>query len=290
MCLDSRRGMTLIELLIMIAIIGTLIGLLLPAVQRVRESANRAACGNHLRQSGMAIHQFHDINRRIPPALGNVGASTWGSYWYHLLPYIEQEPLFKGSEVGGYYSAMNNQVYTRSIKLWLCPSDPSVPIDGTVSDELGTRWGAMSYGGNSWLACEVDAYGNILSMAGEARIPASIPDGTSNTILHVEKYAVCTNKDNPIGGTTWPYCRTDDNAPWLWHGIPPATDATWMFQTRPTPYLGNCDPSLGSTPHSGGMMVGLVDGSVRFVASSISPTVWWYALTPAGGESLGSDW
>jgi prepilin-type N-terminal cleavage/methylation domain-containing protein len=286
----TRRGFTLVELLVVIAIIGTLIGLLLPAVQKVREAANRIACGNNLRQSGLAIHQFHDVNGRIPPALGNVGAMVWGSYWFHLLPYIEQETLYQSSQVGGFYSAMNNQVYMRTIKIWTCPSDPSFPANGTLSDELGTRWGAMSYGGNAWLACQVDNFGNTTDMGGGARIPASIPDGLSNTILHVEKYAVCTNSDNPIGGTAWAYCRTDQNAPNLWHGIAPAVDDTSMFLTRPTPYLGNCDPSLASTAHTGGIMVGLVDGSVRLVSSSISPTTWWYALTPAGGEILPNDW
>jgi hypothetical protein len=243
-----------------------------------------------LRQTGLAVQQFHDINGRIPPALGNVGPSAWGSYWYHLLPHIEQNSLYQSSQVDGFYSAMNNQAYTRPIKLWICPSDPSFPGDGTVRDELGTRWGAITYGGNASLACEVDPFGNILSMQGGARIPASIPDGTSNTILHVEKYAICTNSANPIGGTAWAYCRTDPNAPYLWHGIAPAVDDTLMFLTQPTPFLGNCDPTLASTGHTRGMMVGLVDGSVCFVASSISPTTWWYALTPAGGEILPNDW
>jgi prepilin-type N-terminal cleavage/methylation domain-containing protein len=94
----------------------------------------------------------------------------------------------------------------------------------------------------------------------------------------------------PVGGTAWAYCRTDPNAPFLWHGIPPATDDTWMFQTRPTPYQGNCDPTLGSSGHTGGIMVGLVDGSARMVSSSVSATTWWYALTPAGGEILPNDW
>jgi hypothetical protein len=213
-----------------------------------------------------------------------MGQTAWGSYWYHLLPFVEQEPLYQNSQVGGFFSAMNNQVYARTVKLWFCPSDPSVPPDGTVADEQGTHWGAMSYGGNAWLGCKVDEFGNVLDMGGGARIPASVPDGTSNTILHVEKYAVCTNSANPIGGTAWAYCRTDPNAPYLWHGVDPAVDATSMFQVRPTPYLGNCDPTLASTPHGGGILVGLVDGSVRPVSAGISPVTWWYALTPAGGE------
>jgi prepilin-type N-terminal cleavage/methylation domain-containing protein len=284
----GRRGFTLLELLVVIAIIGTLIALLLPAVLKVREAANRTVCGKNLGQSGLAIHLFHDVHGRLPPAMGNMGASAWGTYWFHLLPFVEQGPLYQGSQVGGFYSAMNNQVYSNPIKLWFCPSDPSVPSDGTVSDEQGTHWGAMSYGGNAWLTCKFDATGNILDSSGGVRL-ADISDGQSYTILHVEKYAVCTNSANPIGGTAWAYCRTADNAPILWGGIL-VTDANSMFQVLPTPYLGNCDPNLASTAHTGGMMVGLVDGSVRWLPSSISPTTWWYALTPAGGEILPNDW
>ena len=137
---ERRSAVTLLELLVVIGIIATLIGLLLPAVQKVREAAHRTACSNFLRQSGLAVHQFSDDNKsRIPPALGNVGAMVWGSYWFHLLPYIEQDPLYKKSQVGGSYNAMNNGVYTQPIPLWFCSSDPSVPADGTVSDELGQR-------------------------------------------------------------------------------------------------------------------------------------------------------
>jgi hypothetical protein len=119
-------------------------------------------------------------------------------------------------------------------------------------------------------------------------LPTSIPDGFSNTILHVEKYAVCTNSRNPIGGTAWAYCRTDPSPPYLWHGIGPAVDPTSMFKVLPPP--GNCDPTLASTAHPAGIMVGMVDGGVRCVSAGISPRTWWYALTPAGGEVLPNDW
>ena len=60
-----------------------------------------------------------------------------------------------------------------------------------------------------------------------------------------------------------------------------------MFQVQPTPFLGNCDPTRAATAHAGGIQVGLVDGSVRTLAPSLSGDTWWAAVTPTGGEVLG---
>ncbi|MGL6194587.1 MAG: DUF1559 domain-containing protein [Thermoguttaceae bacterium] len=87
----SQRGFTLVELLVVIAIIGILIALLLPAVQAAREAARRMSCSNNLKQVGLAIHNFHDAKKGLPPTAVCIGRP---SFWGLLYPYIEQQSLY----------------------------------------------------------------------------------------------------------------------------------------------------------------------------------------------------
>jgi type II secretory pathway pseudopilin PulG len=292
---ERRSAWTLLELLVVIGIIIVLIGLLLPAVQKAREAANGIACRNNLHQMGLASHNLNDTYGRLPPAIGSFqgGCGTW---FFHLLPFIEQDNLYQNSRVGGIYTVAAKGVYDQPVKVYLCPSDPSVATSGTVADEQGKPWGACSYAINNWLCLALNEDGIFLGLDGGVRLPAGVPDGLSQTVLYGEKYATCTNKDAgyPVGGSSWSFYRTDNAAPYLWPALGPVVDNKAMFLVRPRP--ANCLPwndtgGQGSTPHTSGMMVCMCDGSARHLAASINPKIWWWLNTPRGGEPLsGDDW
>src|SRR5215213_6170551 len=130
----QRRGFTLIELLVVIAIIAVLIALLLPAVQAAREAARRAQCVNNLKQIGLAMHNYHDVNGSLPPG---IKGCCWGTWILFVLPQIEQQSLFNAWNFGGdllYYQGIydaplryggvaNLTVSSSRVNAYLCPSD-----------------------------------------------------------------------------------------------------------------------------------------------------------------------
>lgn len=320
--ITQRRGFSLVELLVVIAVIGILVALLLPAVQASREAARRAQCANNLKQLGLAALQFHDQHRHLPPGIGyypTASNGVFGTSFFHLLPYLEEGNLFDRS-LGSvpfpppagpttvHYPG-NNSVYRETAPVFLCPSDPSVEPGGVVTVD-GTVWGASCYASNALASAEYDLTTDppTSNPQGKIRIPNDFADGTSRTILHAEKYARCTITDMapPFrdGGNAWAFCMS---AVFPWQpppmdfpgkallpgfaipalasrGAPNAIGPKSIFQVDPDPFLGNCDPTRASTAQARGIVVGLADGSVRNLSPSMSGDTWWAAVTPAGGE------
>jgi prepilin-type N-terminal cleavage/methylation domain-containing protein/prepilin-type processing-associated H-X9-DG protein len=305
-----NQGFTLIELLVVIAIIAILIGLLLPAVQKVREAAARMQCSNNLKQIGIATHAINDAQGGLPPVASPDGwtATTAANppfngapytYFNWLLPYIEQDNVFKAQTKGNVPpGAYCGGQYFVPIKTYVCPSDPSVANGLSQTTNGGANGFAVScYSANYLVFGNPNAGSDYACVQGTARIPTTLQDGTSNTILFGEIYGSCSLSTSPASGASAASLWADSTLPWrpiMCHNTPsknvnPGYAACFMFQVKPTPF-GSCDPSRGQSAHTGGMNVCLGDGSVRFVAQSISAQTWAYACDPRDGNVLGSDW
>jgi hypothetical protein len=144
---------------------------------------------------------------------------------------------------------------------------------------------------------------NAVAFRKDPRLSNNFPDGTSNTIAVAEHYSFdCQNSSfdfmqssagsGPSRRATFADWETGDLYPPPGTGLPHPrsipSDGVSTFQVRPS--LDRCNPAVPQTPHSGGMLVGMIDGSVRTVSGGMSPTTFWAAVTPAGAETLGTDW
>ncbi|QDU19470.1 DUF1559 domain-containing protein [Urbifossiella limnaea] len=335
--LPRRSAFTLIELLVVIAIIAILIGLLLPAVQKVREAAARIKCANNLKQFGIGMHAYHDTRNRLPSAGahnrdGNNNASSdstsWGPSWgIAILPYIEQDPLYKGYNYALQRSrdGVNAAVVGVTISVFQCPSDgsskPAFNCSGvsfargnyavncgagnafsTTDYNLTNERGPFSMGDPSAPAPTPYTQDNI----GYGARFADITDGTSNTALLSELLA--GDQAGDVRGA-WAY----PPGAYISGGAPSYNSPRLLLtpnanaldnNNRDQPGFcsaSNTDRDLrcaagGSrayqtarSKHTGGVQVTLGDGSTRFIRNSIDLPTWRQLLAQSDGTVLGSN-
>jgi prepilin-type processing-associated H-X9-DG protein len=291
----DRFAFSLVELLVVIAVVATLIGLLLPAVQKVRAAASRASCGNNLKQVALALVQFHDANAVFPSnggwdgkqtikdAAGNpftpstydktlnilytwgVGDPTLGpkeqtgSWAYSVLPYLEQEAAYR------------TRAWEAPVRVFVCPARRPVQATAPVPED---EYGRYAAGGWAWTrtdyACNLQAFEN----RPYCPTMAVFTDGLSNTVLIGEK----AFDPSVQRATNWYW----DESIYIGGSKGTSRGGVGVLPDRPgIPFREN----WGSA-HTGGAQFAFGDGGVRTLRFDIDITTIEALLTPAGGEAF----
>lgn len=308
---SNRAGFTLVELLVVIAIIGVLVALLLPAVQAAREAARRMECTNKIKQWSLASHNYADTNRGFLPLGGmNSGGTvedgrTYQRITWHvfLWPYVEQTTLFSQYNMAlPFHDSANMPTLRVHIPLYTCPSDKG-PVTQAQSD---TYWRVMgnyvANFGNTHLhqnAADQAIYSGSPYGIRHTYTMASITDGTSNTAAFSELLIASPNNLDDTRGDI----LNDDGSPgFMSISTPNSPSPDQCRACKPTTTTpGNGDylrmpctkvgantevRTAARSSHPGGVVVGMMDGSVRFVSNNVAQNVWAAALSSKGGESL----
>jgi len=289
----GREGVSLVEVVVVVAIIGLLIGLLLPAVQSAREAASRTACASQLKEILLAMHNHHDAHRTFPSNGGNsykplparnggcfVPTSTYtlgvtsvtyfwavgdpnlgpaqqtGSWAYAILPYIENEAAFWADS------------WWEGVPLYICPSRRTAVPQLAMNDAFGI------YDGGGWEWAHIDYGANARAIRGSPYLTSisAITDGTSQTILIGEEAL------SPLlySSGSWFY-----NEPFFC-GNAPGNRRFGNRIVHDAPDLSFVD-NWGSA-HPGGANIGFCDGSVHVLSYDMSAAIVSALLTPSSGD------
>jgi prepilin-type N-terminal cleavage/methylation domain-containing protein len=336
-------GFTLVELLVVIAVIGVLIAMLLPAVQAAREAARRMACSNNVKQLCIGMHNYHDTYLALPP--GNLDVysvagqpqvngynessinanlpsgvtSDWAMLGWavFILPFVEAQQVFEQVKfnagsftplktfdyfgtggIGGpnYGNSANNVAASLAPSCFVCPSGQKAFATGTYKDYSVNGGGYANNAYPSNPERNVKSSGNLTGIfhKGSDYNFSAITDGTSNTLMFLERTGY--SKSSTISGTTRTYYPdtcfnpffvvTDGSQGY----ITTSATATIQYFINPPKETSYGDPNYivrsAQGEHPGGVMVGLVDGSCRFLTQTIPMSIYDAIMSRHGGESV----
>jgi len=273
-------------MLVVIAIIGVLASLLLPAVQAAREAARRSSCGNNLKQIGLAMHNFHTIKRQLPP--GGLTADSEFSWHVFILPQLEQENLYDAFNHGAAYDDAGN--LARGLNApegFICPSGNE--LRSTVENSGGTFLPTSHYQGNMGPVEINPATGDEYPFVASGQQKAStagvlyansevkfqnIADGTTTTIL--------------VGELSWD--KAESYLAWTRgcesNACAGAKSVQASINSRPFSGSDRNWVSFGSN-HPGGAQFVMCDSSVRFIAELVDFNTYKALASRKGKETVG---
>lgn len=308
----DRTAFTLVELLIVIAIIGVLVGLLLPGVQAAREAARRMQCSNHLKQMSLAMLNYESAFRRFPnnnPLVQRAPSQTiiQGPWTYAILPFMELNTIYDAYDVNrGFAETPNRALLTASMPMYKCPSSPvpAVASFSPVAPSFAPDRAATSGGRFDATIVEYSAGFSVLeppmnlppagfvrprgflAQFSSSNAMKEILDGVSNTIMLVE----CAGGPRRFNRRT---AAGDQSSPFGHFGGWNRLLANRMSRDGTTTYAGNClvncTNSAGQNVyafHSGMAQVAMGDGSVQSLSEAVSMDAFYRLIAAQDGLPL----
>lgn len=328
--MTRRRTLSRADVVSALSLLLLVAGGLLPATAQFRDAAARSRSSNNLKQIVLGIHNYNDAFRgRLPPLVdiqpGGPTGKGLASIYFNLLPYLEQEKVFRAfdrSKPESYY-AKDGGAAGHIISTFISPADDTA-MNGTT-----TTLKAKGPDGSEWTGtyatCSYAANGLVPWNAGG--FPRSFSDGVSNTLVVAERAQVCKPAMGDPVYNLWGFGTYGPSTPAFAVATPKKPEGLastgmavpvlplpekWSKDPIKVTFGGDggeakalpagppfqigpfkdkpCDPRLPSTPHATGILVAMGDGSVRTVSPKVSQWTFWAACTPAGNETIMGDW